>query len=317
MIKTQFFRPFKSIKQPYLVSNILFVTLSNIGDAILTTPTLETLHQLFPNAMFDIVCDQRSAIIFNHCPYIKMILIKEKRAGWRGWLKLAIELRRQKYDVAVDLRTDGLLYGIKAKIKVNKCSHDKTKEYHSVQKHFEALKPLQNITIPNTAIWLSVKEVALAKKALRAFTDQRILAIGIGANFSGKIWPAISFAEFANQLKDHFDVVFVFGDKNDTLLAGEFIRQCEIPTVNFCNKLNILETAAHLNMANYFIGNDSGLGHIASALAVPTFTVFGVGQPHRYVPWGKQSMWYQEPSLDITKVNPETIVEMVVPSLFN
>jgi heptosyltransferase III len=310
MLKVSSFACFKKIKQPQKITKILFVTLSNIGDAILTTPTLEALHQLFPNAKIDIICDQRSAIIFKYCPYLGELIYKEKQAGWRGWLKLAMRLRQQQYDIAVDLRTDGLLYVVKANIKVLKRSNRKTIAMHSVQKHYAALKPMDDVPIPDVTIWLPQQEVAT-----NSVKQQRILAIGIGANFNGKIWPAASFARFANAVKDHFEMVFIFGDKKDALLVDAFIEQCTLPTENYCGKLSLLETAAYLENACFFIGNDSGLGHIASALTIPTFTVFGIGQPHRYVPWGKSAMWYQEPSLDINKVKPATIAAMVLPTL--
>ena len=48
---------------------ILFITLSNIGDAILTTPVLEYLHQMHPKAKIDIVGDLRSQELFSGCDY--------------------------------------------------------------------------------------------------------------------------------------------------------------------------------------------------------------------------------------------------------
>ena len=51
------------------MQQILFITLSNIGDAIMTTPVLERLHQLYPDASIDLVCDPRSQSLFEHCPY--------------------------------------------------------------------------------------------------------------------------------------------------------------------------------------------------------------------------------------------------------
>ena len=315
LLNIRSFAVFKKIKQPQQVERILFVTLSNIGDAILTTPCLEALHQLFPNAVIDIVCDQRSAALFQYCPYLGEIINKEKRAGWRGWLKLGMRLRQQQYDIAVDLRTDGLLYIVKAKVKAFKRGNQQTMMMHSVQKHYAALQPIANTPIPNTVIWLSKQAIFKAETTLKIDANKRILAIGIGANFSGKIWPATSFARFANTLKGHVDRVFIFGDHNDIQLSNTFEEQCDLPTQNFCGKLTLLETAAYLKKASFFIGNDSGLGHIASALAMPTFTVFGVGQPSRYRPWGKKEMWYQDQNLEIKQVNPEHIAAMVLPTL--
>ena len=40
-----------------------------------------------------------------------------------------------------------------------------------------------------------------------------------------------------------------------------------------------------------FVGNDSGLGHLAAAVGTRTLTVFGPGNPARYHPWGPQSVW--------------------------
>ncbi|MGH8604140.1 MAG: glycosyltransferase family 9 protein, partial [Gammaproteobacteria bacterium] len=44
-----------------------------------------------------------------------------------------------------------------------------------------------------------------------------------------------------------------------------------------------------------FVGNDSGLGHMASAVGIPTLTVFGPTDALRYHPWGQQADWLCEP----------------------
>ena len=88
------------------VKRILFITLSNIGDAILTTPTLESLHLKYPNAVFDIVGDKRSRILFKYCPYMYNFIEKDKSLGWCGLLSLIKKLRQERYDLAVDLRSD-------------------------------------------------------------------------------------------------------------------------------------------------------------------------------------------------------------------
>jgi heptosyltransferase III len=315
MLRVRFFDLFKNVKNPLDVSHILFVTLSNIGDAVLTTPTLEALHQQFPNAVIDIVCDKRSAIIFQHYPYLGQLIFKEKQAGWKGLLALARKLRQKKYDIAVDLRTDGLLYFVSARIKAFKLSNRKTINMHSAEKHYAVLKKIVSAPIPPAKIWLADTETSKADEALKTYSQQRVLAIGLGANFTGKIWPASSFAILANALKAFFDVVLIFGDKHDALLSEQFKSHCQLPVVDYCGQLNLLETAAYLRKAHLYIGNDSGLGHIASALDLPTFTVFGVGQPARYVPWSKKAMWYQDPQFEIKNVDPLKIAEILTPVL--
>ena len=93
-----------------VVNKILFISLSNIGDAIMTTPVLHALHQLYPEAIIDIVGDQRSSEIFKHCPYRGEIFHKQKNSFLRGVPALLMTLWAQSYDLVVDIRTDGLAY---------------------------------------------------------------------------------------------------------------------------------------------------------------------------------------------------------------
>ncbi len=93
----------------------LFISLSNIGDAIMTTPALELLHARYPEHSIDIVADRRSGEIFEHCPYRGEIFYKNKRAAWRGVPALLGQLRVSFYEVVVDLRSDGLAYLLRAR----------------------------------------------------------------------------------------------------------------------------------------------------------------------------------------------------------
>ncbi len=93
-----------------MVKKILFISLSNIGDAVMTTPVLQALHELYPEAVIDIVGDQRSSEIFKHCPFRGEIFHKQKKSFLRGVPALLMTLWSQYYDLVVDIRTDGLSY---------------------------------------------------------------------------------------------------------------------------------------------------------------------------------------------------------------
>jgi ADP-heptose:LPS heptosyltransferase len=291
------------------INNILFITLSNIGDVILTTPALESLHQQYPSALIDIVCDKRSAILFKYCPYIGRIILKEKRSGLSGLLNLVLQIRKKKYDLAVDLRTDGLLLLINSKIKIFKHSNNSTLHMHSAEKHYASLGKHISVAIPNSRIWLSKKELDLANLIFK--DKSRILTIGLGANFSEKIWPAESYALLANSLEGFFDAILLVGNQQDAELAIIFKEKCKLPVINFCGKLDLLQTAALMGKSLFFIGNDSGLGHLASAVGLKSFTIFGIGQPRRYAPWSKSAMWYQDPTNNIKNVCHQIISEKI------
>lgn len=295
------------------VKRILFITLSNIGDAILTTPTLEALHLQYPDAVIDIVCDPRSAIIFKNCPYRGELFLKHKKAGWRGTFTLIRQLRQRHYDIAVDLRSDGLLWLLRTKQRAFKLANSVSMHLHSAEKHFAAVKKLVAVTpMPAPKVWLSDEERATASEMLASYHGLRIIALGLGANFAGKIWPVEQFQALCHALKMQFDVVLLLGSQQDAVLSKAFQSGCELRVLDCCGKTDLLTTAALLEQADYFVGNDSGLGHLASAVGTPGFTVFGVGQPHRYRPWGSKALWVQDAEYNIANVSGKMVAEKIV-----
>ena len=286
---------------------ILFITLSNIGDVILTIPTLLKLSKRYKNAKFDIVGDDRSKILFKYCPFINKLFTKDKSKGFRGTLSLLRDIRKTNYDVAVDLRSDGLLYLIRANKKFHKINN---KNIHSIEKHYLSIKE-QDKKIPEPIIWLSNEEKRKARKLLPK-SYKKILALGLGANSSHKIWPTKFYAELGNLLKQQFDLIVLIGDVKDNEFFSIFTKNYKGPLLNLSGKLDLLTTAAVLEKVQLFIGNDSGLGHIASAVNVNTFTIFGPGEPHRYRPWGEKARWIKDNQNEIKKIKPRDIYKKIV-----
>jgi heptosyltransferase-3 len=296
------------------MQKILFITLSNIGDVVMTTPVLEALHLAYPHAIIDVMGDARSEILFRDCPFIHTFFRKPKKVGIKQAYDFIQTVRQTYYDLAVDLRTDGLLYLLCAKHKLHKLSNRKLMHMHSVEKHFATIKTfLPSIAMPCTKLYLADKDKASAQLFLKThgLAGKRILALGLGANFAGKIWPVSAFVGLAKALSEHFDVVLLFGNQQESILAAEFIANYQGLVVDASGQFDLMQTTALLANARYFVGNDSGLGHLASAVKVPSFTVFGVGQPHRYRPWGQTARWFQDEGHEIKHVDSETIAQQV------
>lgn len=297
------------------VNKILLITLSNIGDVILTTPTLKALNLSYPNAKIDLVCDKRSAELFEYCPYVDHVFIKEKNSGITSNLRFVLALRNTVYDIAVDLRTDVLLKFVRAKQKFCKLPNHKSLHLHSAEKHFSAIKAVSTVPIPTTTLWASPVIEQKIQSLIFSIKHKRILALGLGANFDGKIWPVQSYAELSQKLAQYFDVVVLLGSAKEKFLSAQFMAQSTSPTLDFCGKLTLIETFELLRNVAYFAGNDSGLGHLASAANIPTFTIFGPGSPSRYLPWSQKATFYQAPNNDITEVNSTTIARLITQHL--
>ncbi len=285
--------------------NILFITLSNIGDVILTTPVIEKIHQLHPKALIDIVGDEKSKIIFKNCPYIGSFFQKNKRKGFLELLRLLHLIRKKNYDLAIDLRSDGLLFFVKADLKYHKKNNINV---HSIEKHFLSLGLGLN-NIPNPRMWITEIE----RKAVQQFIlkNNKILTIGLGANSPHKIWPTMNYAQLANDLMYSYKNVLLVGDKNDSNLGNYFMKHYNGNAINLCGKLNLIETAALIEGSDLFVGNDSGLGHIASAVGTKSYTIFGEGRPNIYKPWGNNAFWFQDPDKNIARIHPEIITDNI------
>lgn len=286
---------------------ILFISLSNIGDAVMTTPVLERLHELYPEAVIDIVGDRRSSIIFRHCPYRGEVFHKEKKLGWRGILALVRQLRRTRYDLIVDLRTDGLAYLLKGRRRLVKWAR---KPYgpHAVEdlcSIIDRINPERRI--PDTRVWLSDAEHDAARTLLGEFFGQRLLAIGPGANWEPKIWSADAFAATANLLADRVAAIVLLGGPGDVERARAVADQLQVAHLDLTAQCDLLTTSAILQQAALFIGNDSGLGHLASGVGTPAITVFGPGQPERYHPWGKANRWLVGADQSLDNISPEQV----------
>ena len=75
--------------------------------------------------------------------------------------------------------------------------------------------------------------------------------------------------------------------KNEKIAADISWPKC----INLAGKLDLLTAYAVLRRSALFIGNDSGLMHIAAASGVPTLGLFGPSREQHYGPWGEKAAW--------------------------
>jgi ADP-heptose:LPS heptosyltransferase len=292
-------------------NHILLISLSNIGDAVMTTPVLQALHAKFPDAIIDIVADKRSSEIFLNCPYRGEIIYKNKKSFLRGGPALIGKLRSHKYDLVVDLRTDGLAWLLRADKKLTRWQ---SKPYgpHSVEQHMGIIHKLHGKKeIPPCCVWISKTEENYAKEVLGNYYGRNLLGLGPGANWPGKIWPCRSYLGLIERLKDCFDAVVLLGDSKDHEVSTIIAAQSRLPCIDLCGKTSLLQAAAVLKQIRFFAGNDSGLGHLASGVNTPTITIFGIGDPVRYHPWGNKARWLVGDGMNIENITVEYVAAFI------
>lgn len=289
--------------------SILLITLSNIGDVLMTTPVVAALRERYPDAAMDIVTDARAAELFAHYPGRQAVILRDKRLGWRGTAALVKRLRQKHYDLAVDLRTDGLTLLLRARRRLTRHG-SRTPGPHAVERHFGVIGQRERLkVIPPLRVWLTGTEQTFARQRLSGLPGSRWLALAPGARWEPKRWPAHRFAELATRLQAQSDAVILLGDETDRAACRTIAAELPLPHVNLAGETGLLEAAAVLQRMRLFIGNDSGIGHLAAASGCPTVTVFGPGDPLRYHPWHPRARWVRSATESIGDVKVETVAE--------
>lgn len=287
---------------------LLFVTLSNIGDLVLTTPALAALHAAYPEHLIDIVADPRSSELLTRCPYLGRLHHRVKAAGNAGLLALIKTLRGAYFEAIVDLRTDFLPWFLRGKRRSARWQ-SRPPGPHAVEQHFAvAARILPGPTaVPAAALWLGEPEQRVAGERLQGLPGKRWLALAPGANWPGKIWPLEHYASLTAALQSEFDGVIIVGARADQDASAALAARSALPAVNLAGSTSLLEAAAILARAAAFVGNDSGLGHMAAALGVPTLTLFGPGDPARYRPWSTKATILIAPELNLEGLSPTAV----------
>jgi heptosyltransferase-3 len=290
--------------------SILLVSLSCVGDAVMTTPVLEALHLAYPEARIDIVSDRRSDSIYTHCPYRGTVFIKDKKLFMRGALALLKQVRKQEYDLIVDLRTDGLAYLCKGKKRLTKL-HKQPYGEHAVEELMGVIRSVYGEhEIPAPRMWLTAKENDYADTILSGLPGKRWLAFAPGNLNDKKVWSAGNYAALANALVDVIDGVILDGSPREKEATTAVGKKLNVPFVDLAGQTSLLQAAAVLGRASLFVGADSGLGHIAAAVGTPTLTFFSVDSPERVLPRGNQAMFITSPYVYTRSIQLDDVVAM-------
>jgi heptosyltransferase-3 len=287
---------------------ILVITLSNIGDLVMTTPVLEALAAKYPGALLDIVCDARSSALLRPLPYLGTLFHRDKRAPKHSQWRLLRQLRQTRYALVVDLRTKFIPYLLRTERRLFKPARADLQQ-HAVLEHFATLKPvLGDIPPPACRLYLDTTAQDVAQDLLKNLPGQRWLVIAPGANWPGKRWPAQAYSDLLEHCSESFDAAIVVAGNGD--LERPFHPPAGgLPVLDLSDRTDLATAAAVIARASAFVGNDSGLGHIAAALAVPTLTVFGPGDVNRYRPSGKHVRVASAPQQNLAALSVATVAQ--------
>jgi ADP-heptose:LPS heptosyltransferase len=264
--------------------NILFITATRIGDAVLSTGLLAWLTERHPGAEVTIACGPPAAPLFAEVPGLRRIVVVRKQPASLHWLRLWTETIGRRWDLVVDLRRSALAWFLRAGER--RLPPKSAGPLHRV----ELLgRTLGLDPPPAPRLWTAAKHEEAAARLLPS--GRPALALGPTANWPAKVWPAERFAELARRLTAPGAplagaAVALAGGAEEAALARPLLDR--IPAEQRIDLFGqeLLSVAAVLRRCALFVGNDSGLMHLAAAADTPTLGLFGPTREAHYAPWG-------------------------------
>ncbi|CCG42090.1 glycosyltransferase family 9 protein [Magnetospirillum molischianum] len=268
---------------------ILFITASRIGDAVLSTGLLNYLAERYPDARFTVACGAPAAALFAAAPFVDEVipLVKRRRAG--HWIELWRRTVTRRWSLVVDLRGSAISWLLPSwRRRVLRSSWEPR---HRLA-HLATVLRLD--TVPQPRLWAGADQRAAAERLISP--GGPVLAVGPTANWGAKQWPAERFVEVVERLTAPGGIlpgarVAVIASPAERAAAAPVLAA--VPSerrIDLTDGAGDLATIyACLERCSFYLGNDSGLMHMAAAAGVPTLGLFGPSSELFYGPAGRRS----------------------------
>jgi heptosyltransferase-3 len=269
---------------------ILFVTATRIGDAVLSSGLLSYLIERYPGTRLTVAAGPAAAPLFEAVPGLERLAVIEKRRWSLHWPPFYAAVASHRWDLVVDLRGSALAWLLRADERRTMAKGDARE--HRVRQ----LGRLFNLDPPpDPRLWLAPYHERTAAALIAQGGPGPVLAIGPAANWRGKQWRAERFTELALRLTAPDGLlpnvrVAVLAAGHERGQAAPLLAA--IPParqIDLVGRVDLLTAAAVMRRCVLFIGNDTGLMHIAAAAGMPTLGLFGPSPVSQYAPWGRHT----------------------------
>lgn len=286
------------------VRRILVRATNWVGDALLMSPALSALKENFPGAEISVLARPWVAPVFAEHPAVHEVLVfdgHERHKGLRGLWRLAGELRRRHFDLAVlfqnafqaaliarlagiPLRmgydTDGRGFLLNVRVKLQPGD----KMVHETEYYLRMLAGAGLVTGKTRPVfYLSDATERKAAERLESLGIAESFLVGLapGAAYgTAKQYPADRFAAAADLIMSRYPgAVLLFGSRSEAPVTEQVARHLKSPHHDLAGRTDLAEAAALIKRCHLFLTNDSGLMHVAAAVGTPLTAVFGPTNP--------------------------------------
>lgn len=288
------------------VQKVLLVRMRSIGDTVLATPSLFALKRFLPNVKVDILVEDWVAPLLNNHQHVDDVVVLE-RGGFMTRARMARELRAANYDVVYNLhggttatfltRATGARHrvGFKSYQYAQLHNHQAPsplmlwgqQKTHSVEQQL-ALLGWTGVPVtdrPRTKLGISAEARATLHRLLTetGLSDRKIALLHPAAAFATKQWAVKNFARVAEFLAGRGFAPVAVAGPNEKALLETLCVEASVTVTTF--DLSLPEVTALAAQSQLFVGNDSGIAHIAAAVGTPAVVIFGSSNIAHWRPW--------------------------------
>ena len=274
------------------MKNILVVSSNRLGDCILSSG----LHQYFKknekNSKVTLVCGEIPSELFKYCNYVDELIILKKKKFALHWFFLWKKIFLKKWDRIVDLRGTIISFFLFSKENFRYKNSKKSKNH----KVYDISQSITKQILPPSINLQNNKKLKGTnfKKIKDLSKTNNFIMIAPTANWTGKIWPQDRFLKLITILKKKSKfkktIFIIVGPLKEKHLVQNIFKSNQTYIYDLFGKSSLIEIFYIMKLCNLFIGNDSGLMHMASLAKIKTIGLFGPSDRDKYRPWGSQNV---------------------------
>jgi lipopolysaccharide heptosyltransferase II len=308
-------------RPPRLASwrSILILRPCCIGDVLQSTALVAALRQAFPQARLGYAVGPWSRPVLASNPRIDQLvdtgpLVGGKRPNWGSYARLVRRLREGEWDACFVLERSPLfpmaafLAGIRDRIGPDSGGRGMALTVRVPirprrQEAEACLDLARSIGLRTdncfTEFYPSDEDKAEVERVLGDDPPRVVVlapggGVNPGAALVSKRWPADRFGQLASRLYGAGYTPVVIGGPQDRPLAQELLAASGPGVMDLCGRLSLTGCGALLQRAMLYVGNDTGVMHLAAAVRTPVLGLFGPTDPAIYGPFGTRhrTIWH-------------------------
>jgi len=276
------------------MSKVLVVIKSmGIGDLSILISSIHTISKKIAKPVTVLAQENtRAHAILKHDPHVEEV-IELNENEIKGFFNIIKKIRPKQFDQSYIFSDSIRLYLISklSGIKENfhyKFFSKKGKNFFKTAKEFT--EKTLNIEINSQSkIYSNNNDILEAKKKYNITDDKKNIVCGVSASGATKRWDINNYIKLFEHLNSKFQCkFFLAGGLNDENLINQVMKSSIGKNcISFC-KMNLSETIPIIGASQYYIGNDTGFGHIASGLGLKSLFLFMDSPPMAYGIYSKK-----------------------------